>query len=137
MSVYLERRFLAAAAELKAVRDQVREAAERAGASQAEAADVVLAVDEACQNVIRHAYEGDAKGDLEIRLAREGAALIVELRDFASAVDPECVHRQRDLDELRAGGLGTHFMRSVMDDVGFLECSERGNLLRMTKRLER
>ncbi|MGH0036794.1 MAG: ATP-binding protein [Myxococcota bacterium] len=136
MSALLERRFQASAAELKVIREAVRDAALAAGVEEAVVGDVVLAVDEACQNIIRHAYCGEEGGDIELSVRREEEGLVVELRDFADPVDPDCVNRKRDLEEVRPGGLGTHFMRSVMDDVAFVECSERrGNLLRMCKRL--
>ena len=107
----------------------------RAGIADGEADDVVLAIDEACQNVIRHAYCDDDVGDIEISIRLEDGALIVDLRDFADPVDPDCVKGERDLEEVRPGGLGTHFMRSVMDDVEFIECTESGNWLRMRKHL--
>jgi sigma-B regulation protein RsbU (phosphoserine phosphatase) len=114
----------------------VRVAAHTLGFTGDQTGDVVLAVDEACQNIIRHAYGGDESGEIEVSVRREHGELVIDLRDFADPVDPDCVNRQRDLDEVRPGGLGTHFMRSVMDEVAFVECSEtRGNLLRMRKRL--
>lgn len=136
MNALVDRRFLASSAELKEIREAVRDGAQRAGVEDELIGDLVLAVDEACQNIIRHAYSEEKGGDIELAMRREDGELVIDLRDFAQPVDPDCVNRQRDLDEVRPGGLGTHFMRSVMDDVRFVECSEkRGNLLRMRKRL--
>ncbi len=103
--------------------------------------DVVLAVDEACQNVIRHAYCGQA-GDIVIALAHtpgigqdKGGWVVADVRDFAPAVDPACIC-PRSLDDVRPGGLGTHLMRSVMDHVDFLPCpQDLGNWLRMARRV--
>lgn len=138
MSVLLERRFEARAAELKEIREAVRHAVRDAGIAGEPVQEVVLAVDEACQNIIRHAYGGKEGGEIDLSVRSEGGDLVIDLRDFADPVDPDCVKRNRDLAEVRPGGLGTHFMRSVMDDVAFVECSaSRGNLLRMRRALRR
>jgi sigma-B regulation protein RsbU (phosphoserine phosphatase) len=137
-TILLERRFRASAEALKPIRDAVRKQLQRGGCSEAEASDVALAIDEACQNIIRHAYRGDEGGVIDLRLEQRGAEVVVSLRDHAPPSDPECLERLRNLDEVRPGGLGTHLMKSVMDEVGFVEVPEgAGNLLRMTKHIER
>jgi len=121
--------------QLRKIREAVREAAESCGCGEQCTADVVLAVDEACQNVIRHAYCGDPSGAIELEIHRRGDALVVSLRDFAPEVDPAQI-KPRDLDEIRPGGLGTHLIRELMDSADFLRPdSGRGNLLRMVKRI--
>jgi sigma-B regulation protein RsbU (phosphoserine phosphatase) len=130
-----ERRWPARPEELASIRAAVGGAARAMGCGEAMAADVVLAVDEACQNVIRHAYHG-GEGDVIVHLEREADRLIVRLMDFAPAVDAAKIE-PRPLDELRPGGLGTHLMRSVMDRVDFLAPPAGiGNLLQMIKRID-
>ncbi len=129
-----EVRVPARADRLAVVRGTVH-AALRAAGCDALADDVVLAVDEACQNVVRHAYGGDTDGDLVVRLSRAPDRLFVELRDYAPPVDPDAVCG-RDPADVRPGGLGTHFIETIMDDTRFLSPPRGvGNLLRMTKRL--
>lgn len=133
--VLVELRVPARAASLKIVRDAVVEAAGRAGCSARSAADVALAVDEACQNVIRHAYAG-VPGEIVVTLERQADDLVVRIRDFAPEIDPACV-KPRDLGDLRPGGLGTHFIREIMDAADFLRpVSGTGNVLRLRKRIE-
>ena len=63
-------------------------------------------------------------------------ALYFSLVDSAPRVDPARV-RPRDLDDVRPGGLGTHFIQTVMDEAEFLEPpSGVGNLLRMVRRID-
>ncbi len=94
-----------------------------------------MAVDEACQNVIRHAYRNDPDGEIELEIEHHGDELVLSLRDFAPEIDPDRV-RPRDLDDVRPGGIGTHLIREVMDRAEFLRPeSGRGNLLRMRKRI--
>lgn len=129
------RRFPAQPARLKEIRAAVREAAEGCGCAPGCSADIVMAVDEACQNIIRHGYGGDPQGAIVLEIQRDGDCLIVSLQDFAPAVDPERV-RPRDLDDLRPGGLGIHLMHEVMDECAFVDPpAGGGNLLRMVKRI--
>jgi sigma-B regulation protein RsbU (phosphoserine phosphatase) len=96
----------------------------------------VLATDEACQNIIRHAYGGESDDVIEFEIEHQGDALVFSLVDHAPAIDPSQV-QPRDLDDIRPGGLGTHFIRRVMDEVEFLNPpSGRGNLLRMVRRID-
>lgn len=117
------------------VRRAVRDCVSAAGCSEVPAADIVLAIDEACQNVIRHAYKGNPDGVIELSICREGDDLIFSLRDDAPPIDPSQV-KPRDLDDLRPGGLGTHFIHKLMDQVDFIPPPRgAGNLLRMVKRI--
>jgi sigma-B regulation protein RsbU (phosphoserine phosphatase) len=128
--------FPARAAELKRVRDAVRESVGGCGCSAKSTADIVLATDEACQNIIRHAYRGESDNVIELEVEHRGDRLVFSLTDHAPAIDPSRV-KPRDLDDIRPGGLGTHFIRRVMDDVEFLRPpSGRGNLLRMVRRID-
>jgi sigma-B regulation protein RsbU (phosphoserine phosphatase) len=128
----LQLRFPARAAELKGVREAVREAVKGCGCSAKSSGDIVLATDEACQNIIRHAYGGKSDDVIEFEIEHRGDALV----DHAPAIDPSQV-KPRDLDDIRPGGLGTHFIRRVMDEVEFLTPpSGRGNLLRMVRRID-
>lgn len=128
-------RFRARPSALRRVRAAVDEAVRARGASEGCAEDVVRAVDEACQNVIRHAYGGACDAAIELEIHREADRLVVLLRDFAAPVPADAV-RPRPLDELRPGGLGTHLIHALMDESAFLPPPEgRGNLLRMVKRI--
>jgi len=133
-------KFLSLPTRLKLVRGAVAEAVKLCGCGTDVTRDVVIAVDEACQNVIRHAYQGAPDGEVVLEVRREDDQVVILLRDFARAVDVKKI-KPRDLDDLRPGGLGTHFIREVMDEVDFmpLPISEggllKGNLLRMVKRI--
>ncbi|MEK7821122.1 MAG: ATP-binding protein, partial [Pseudomonadota bacterium] len=121
------------------IRAAVGEAVRAVGGTEELARDVTIAVDEACQNVIRHAYKGDPKGEMVIEIGREGAKLIILLKDFAPTIDPSTV-RPRDLDDIRPGGLGTHLIREIMDEVAFLDPPPGigpgiGNVLRLAKNI--
>jgi anti-sigma regulatory factor (Ser/Thr protein kinase) len=133
----LELRFPARPDELRGMRDALRERLRAWQLDEECASDVVMAVDEACQNVIRHAYRGAPDGFIELEVRCAGDELRIALRDYAPTVDPSRI-RPRSLDELRPGGLGTHLIRSTMDHTEFgTPPSGPGNLLRMVKRFAR
>jgi anti-sigma regulatory factor (Ser/Thr protein kinase) len=121
----------------------VREFVARIGTDLGLDADVIydlqLAVDEACANVINHGYGGQAgRLDVTVDPVREGVQVVV--RDWAGAFDPHAVptpDAEAPLEERRLGGLGLFLMRKVMDDVSFAFDAEKGNTLRMVKRIQR
>jgi sigma-B regulation protein RsbU (phosphoserine phosphatase) len=121
-------------AELKRVREAIAATLETADCPEDVVRDCVLAVDEACQNIIRHAYGGDPDGEITLDVRRDGDDLVVLLRDFAETVDPRRI-KPRDLDQVRPGGLGTHLMQETMDAVEFAAVPDNGgNLLKMVKK---
>jgi sigma-B regulation protein RsbU (phosphoserine phosphatase) len=131
----LELHFPARAGQLRDVRDAVRRCVQESGAGPACVNDIVMAVDEACQNVVRHAYAGGEEGPVDLTIDRSGDELVFSLRDFASAVDPGQV-KPRDLEDVHPGGIGTHLIRSVMDSTEFVKPDDGiGNLFRMVKRI--
>jgi len=122
---------------LKLIRAAVEQAAKYCGATEAWTFDMTMAVDEACQNIIRHAYGGklDA-GDIVVDFIRRGDSLEVHLMDFAQPVDPDKV-KSRDLSDIRPGGLGVHLIKSVCDEASFMPPPPGvGNLFKLTKRLQ-
>ena len=121
---------------LRLVRAVVGEAAALCGCSENCIRDIVIAVDEACQNVIRHAYGGDPDGEILIDIRRDGDRIAFNIIDFADPVDVSKV-KPRSLEELRPGGLGIHFISQCMDDARFCPPPDgAGNRLWMVKRIE-
>ena len=125
------RSFTSDTLELKAIRDWLRENLHRQSCSSNCIDDAILAVNEACMNIIQHAYFGQANGKIIIEIFKDSDFFIFHLTDFAPPVDINKCH-PRNLDELRPGGLGLHIIRSIMDDMEFLEPPEdAGNLLEL------
>jgi len=129
----LELRFQASADRLCLIRPLVKRVAEVAGCQSDLADQLVLAVNEACMNVIQHAYKGDDSGEIVLEIINNKNKLLFRLEDSAAPVDLDTI-KPRQLDDLRPGGLGTHFIREIMDkyEMGHLE-DRQGNYLEMTK----
>jgi sigma-B regulation protein RsbU (phosphoserine phosphatase) len=99
-------------------------------------ATLVLALDEACANIIRHAFGGGCgSGRIELLIRREGKALHFVLSDTAACVDVERI-KPRDLDECRPGGLGLCFIDTLMDAWKLTPLAGGGNRLWMLRRLD-
>ncbi len=129
----LRLRVPAVADRLRLIRAAVGESSRLVGCSDEVARDVTLAVDEACQNIIRHAYKDIPEGEIVIEISRKGGELVILLKDFAPTIDPKTV-KPRNLEDIRPGGLGTHLIREIMDEVAFLEPPiAGGNVLRLSK----
>jgi anti-sigma regulatory factor (Ser/Thr protein kinase) len=97
--------------------------------------DLQLAVEEACTNVIEHAYDGMG-GDLVISFAARGRDVVLTVRDHGRPFAPEEVVApdiSLPLTKRRIGGLGLHLMYSLMDEVHF-DFAADGNTLEMVKR---
>ncbi len=97
--------------------------------------DLQLAVEEACCNVIEHAY-GGAGGALTIRFETRGEDVVITVQDRGQPFDPSTVPEPdtaAPLAERPIGGLGLYLMRQLMDEVAFTFSPEEGNTLAMMK----
>nr|MBN1230104.1 anti-sigma factor antagonist [Anaerolineae bacterium] len=115
----------------------IAEAAEAAGFGEAQTYHCQMAVDEACTNVIEHAYGGEGIGDITVICQIEPDRFVIQVLDSGDPFDPEAVPVPLvadDLDAVTPGGIGLHLMRQMMDDVRF-EFSDAGNQLTMVKHI--
>ena len=124
-------------AELPGVRRQTEGICKRIGFDTDTTGRVMLSVDEALTNVIRHAYGGRNDRPIEIELALLPGApggLRIRVRDYGPAVDPARL-KSRDLNDIRPGGLGVHIMTNCMDAVDYAPADGGGTTLTLIKHL--
>ena len=123
------------------VRSAVHKAAETAGMEQRDVDAVILALEEALANAIRHSYGGPCAEPIVVTVKKiepqlkQPAALEIVVRDFGRQVDPTQI-KGRNLDDVRPGGLGVHIIQSTMDIVEYSCPQEGGMQLRMVKNIE-
>ena len=128
-------RFEARAENLQGARDQVRGAVLKKGYASETINCIVLAVDEACSNIIRHGYGEGKTGDIILEVLYSQDELIFRLTDFADQVDKKKLC-SRDLDDIRPGGLGVHLIKKVMDSFEYLDGPQGvGNVLELRKKV--
>lgn len=94
---------------------------------------VVLATDEAMNNVIRHAHHGQTDLPIQVFCFLRPDGIEIHLHDQGDPFDITQVPHM-DPAELRIGGRGVFLMRRLMDELTMCPSPSRGNVLRMVKR---
>ncbi len=129
--------FPAKFSSLKAIAEFVAQAVEAAQLDEQAAYAVQMAVDEACSNIIEHAYGDQIAGDIVCTLQVTPDSLVVTLRDQGRRFNPAQVS-DPDLDvslkDRLLGGLGVYFMCQLMDRVEHRFEPGMGNVLTLVKR---
>ena len=120
---------------LGSIRSLVRAWLEACGIEADVADTMVLAIDEACANAIRHAYEGRCDETLEVSLHEDGEYLEFRVCDQGAPCPPEFIeHRppkRPAVGDLKPGGLGVPLMHEVFDEVRFCPGETSGNCVIM------
>ena len=123
------------AENLKKIRDFVRGYIDKCKGLESYKDEIVLAIDEACQNVVRHAYR-DKNGNVAIKLSFQNKEFIVSLEDDGTPAIPEKI-KPRNIEDIKPGGLGTFFINQIMDSVSFQSTSPHWvNCLIMKKKIK-
>lgn len=121
---------------LEAISEFIVEQAEQASFSPKEVYAIQTAVDEACANIIDHAYGGENKGEIEIKISKIKNGLRIILQDNGEPFDPAEVPEPditSPLEIRKERGLGIFFMRQLMDKVLFEFSQKEGNTLTLVK----
>ena len=128
--------FAASACQLKEIRHQLAAVVEQAGFSAACCQQLILCLDEAVTNIIRHAYKNTTDGEIELEVKKQNKTLVFYLRDFAPEVYDSSI-KPRDLSQPLPGQMGINFIDTVMDSWEFATPKDGyGNLLIMKKEIE-
>lgn len=129
-------KFNGSAEQVRDVRQHVRKLLKANGCDEHVTDDVVLAIQEAITNVVRHAYLCDEGGEMQLFISRNECQWEFRLIDYAPSVDAKDFP-SRDLSVLRPGGLGVYIIEQIMDTVDYVTSkSVQENVLIMTKLLE-
>ena len=130
-----EKEFKVSSANLKVIRNFARELFEKVDELKDYKEDLVLALAEAAQNIIKHAYKSkETEDSMRVLIIYNHKKLTIELFDMGEPVIPENI-KPRNLDDVRVGGLGTFFIGQIMDEVIFKTSKvDWINHLTMTKR---
>tara|TARA_B100001765_G_scaffold208728_1_gene168135 strand:- start:54 stop:464 length:411 start_codon:yes stop_codon:yes gene_type:complete len=123
-------------ASLKDVRTFAREVFNKFSALENHKDELVLAIAEAAQNIVKHAYNNQETEDkMEIKISCKNGELEIGFFDKGKPVVPENI-QHRKLDDIKPGGLGTYFIKEIMDEAIFKK-NQKGwvNHLILTKKI--
>ena len=123
---------------LAAIRDFVKSSAEESGFSNDTVGKIILAVDEACTNVIKHAYKFSSDREITVGINLRDSKFTISIVDQGSKFNPDIIpepnlteyHKQR-----RVGGLGMFLMKKLMDEVSYQTLSNNKNQVVLVKYL--
>jgi serine/threonine-protein kinase RsbW len=121
---------------LEKISQFVVQAAREAGFDESAVYAIELAVDEACSNIIEHAYGGEGRGDIHCSYQIANNSLTIILRDKGRPFDPNRILEPNfgaPIEELQPRGAGLFLMRKLMDEVKFEFEVDSGNVLTMVK----
>jgi serine/threonine-protein kinase RsbW len=129
--------FLVSTASLKEVRIFSRDVFEKINLPQEQKEELVLAIAEAAQNIVKHGYKGveETTDRMEIKISLKDGELEIGFFDKGKEVVPENI-KHRKLDDIKPGGLGTFFIKEIMDAAVFKR-DQKGwvNHLILTKKI--
>ena len=126
--------------QLLEVREYVSGAAREFGFEDEDVANIALAVDEACTNIIKHAYQFARDKQIHITVIRSSDEFEVRITDEGRSFDPATIRTpdlKQHLAHYRKGGLGVYLMRRLMDAVEYNIRPGNRNEVRMVKNLSR
>ena len=143
---------------LEEISRHIESVSKAAGFDEANIYAIQTAVDEACTNIIDHAYGGESSGVIIMECITSNDSLKIVLHDHGKPFNPQMVHRGRPgrsehhdhgqphhhtsipvsvnhtrLKDVREGGLGLYFMYRLMDEIYFDFSPDAGNTLVMIK----
>lgn len=121
------------------VREFIKAAAEDCLFPEETVEKIVLAVDEACTNIIKHAYNYSPDGLINISISVANKKFIVAITDNGERFDPETVP-EPDIREYykkkKVGGLGMYLMKKLMDEVKYSTLDDNKNQVLLIKYLQ-
>jgi serine/threonine-protein kinase RsbW len=125
---------------LESIRSFVFENSTNFGFTEYKAEELVLAVDEACTNLIKHAYKYNPEDSIIIEINSNENSFIVNIIDFSPSFDPRLVQSpdmKEYREEYKKGGLGIFIMKSLVDSLDYQVINNGNikNILTLTKQL--
>jgi serine/threonine-protein kinase RsbW len=121
---------------IREVRRQVRELADKLNYPSSDRFHLELAVDEACVNAIEHGSSSSCSMIFELEFYKNEHNLIILVKDFGGKhFNPNYFERICKQKTWRKGGKGIHIIKELMDEVMYILNQGRSTTLCMVKRL--
>ena len=119
------------------IREFVSKVVDKVGFDEDDIGKIELACDEACTNIIKHAYaQKNGNQTLDVLIKVEFDKFILVVTDHGKGFDPQKIkapHMEQYLAEFKVGGLGIYLMKTLMDEVDYNIQPGVQNQVRMVK----
>lgn len=123
---------------LARIRNFIKTQSRNAGFDEETANKIVLAADEACTNIIKHAYKYSSKGKINVNLNFSQNKLRIAITDEGMQFNSKSI-KDPDLkkyyEEKKVGGLGMFLMKKLMDEVSYSHPNSKKNKVTLIKYL--
>ncbi len=130
-----EASFNSCPSKLKEIREHVNAFLEEQKMPESLIGALILCIDEACSNVIKYSYNHKDDEKIVVRQFLCGDEYIVAITDYGKKPDVDSI-KPRCLEDVKPGGLGTHFMQEVMDSIEY-DCSCKASTTLIMKKIWR
>ena len=127
-------------ANLSKIREFMKETAHECGFSDDVIGKIILAVDEACTNIIKHAYKYSPEGNIHISIKFADTKFEISITDEGLHFNPVMVPEpdiQEYYKQKKVGGLGVFLIKKLMDEVTYHTLTGNKNQVVLVKYLNR
>ena len=124
---------------LSIIRDFISKSAIEAGLDNDVVENIILAVDEACTNIIKHAYKSFPAGEIILKTKSTRSQFVVSITDYGSSFEPSKIPEpdlQKYYRQKRVGGLGMYLMKTLVDDVKYVSIPGKYNEVLLSKNIK-
>ena len=123
---------------LSLIRDFVSSAATEINIPKDIIENIILAVDEACTNIIKHAYKSSPEGEITVSIKPSNSKFEIKILDHGLTFKPETIPEpdlQKYYRQRRVGGLGIYLMKTLMDEVNYFSVPGKYNEVSLIKKI--
>lgn len=124
---------------LSLIRDFINSSASEINIPKDIVENIILAVDEACTNIIKHAYKNAPDGNILIKVKPTSKKFVVSIIDNGISFNPDTVPEpdlQKYYRQKRVGGLGIYLMKTLMDEVKYISKPGKYNEVLLSKNIK-
>ncbi len=118
---------------LKDVRNVMIDVTSKTGLSKEESGSIILAVDEACSNIIKHSYKNNPDRKIDLTIQLESKCLTIFILDDGIKFDINLI-KTRNPNEIKPGGLGIYIIKQAMDIVEYYHTPDGKNKIKILSR---
>jgi len=123
--------------KLNVAREFVADAAKVFGFKEDDVNNIALAVDEACTNIIKHAYSYASDKEIDIVVSMKKPEFEILIQDKGKHFNPNQIpvpNMKEYMSHYKRGGLGMYLMKKLMDKVEY-SIHPKKNVVRLIKYL--